>query len=229
MPPVKPQKPLAAETVPTVGSTVRSLMVESIFTNLKPTFLPQGKVDDLVTRRLIIWAFYKCEDRSSLTVTKSVEKVIGFILTKAKKIFSILVYISLKGASLYGLLRYLIEWELHDIHLPFRREQIDALFPYITDQDVEDIKGMRLDREAWNDDHVNHFAENQWKFCAPVFSTCIDNHDIVEKSILPFIYKNSDSVAAGAFGEVMKYKIHDSHLDTSGLVSDIALKKYLEK
>ena len=83
---------------------------------------------------------------------------------------------------------------------------------------------MRLDCDDWNDDHVNHFAENQWKFCAPVFSTCVDNHDIVEKSILPFIYKNADSAAAGAFGEVMKYKIHDSHLDASGLVSNIALE-----
>ena len=222
---IKPKKPLATEPTPTLGSQVRDAMVESVFTSQKPSFLPQGEVDNLVTRSFIIWAFYKRKETSTLNLPVAVEEVIGYTLNKAKKIFSILVYSSLKGAQLYGLMKFIIAYNFQDKDLPFKRDQVQKFFPWLPVAD--ETKGMRQDHEGWSDDHESRFIDDQWNFCAPIFSTCIENHNVFEKSILPFIEKHPGSVAAGAFGEVMKYKIHNSHLDTSGLVSNIALQYYL--
>ena len=213
----------------TLGGLIRDAMVFSVF-NRKHKFLPQGNLNDLVTEDFIIWAFYKSENHPSLT--PSLQSVIGFILTKAKKIFAIFVLIGLKGPALYRLTVFLFERGICDDRLPFEESKLKEFHP--SRKLEEDTRGMRLNQdvsedETWTEDQVSNFVDQQWKFCSPAFSTLKENHDIDSQAILPFTEKHACSAAEGAFGEVMKYKIHQSHLDTCGLVSNSLSKHDLSQ
>ncbi|KAJ4117521.1 hypothetical protein NW768_010884 [Fusarium equiseti] len=214
---------------PTLGSRIRHTMIDSVFNNRKQKFLPEGAIDGIVTRDFIIWAFYKSQHHPALT--PSVQRVINSILTKKiKKIFSIFVSIRLKGAALYGLVVFLLERGINDDRLPFKESKLEEFYPILKSE--EDTNGMRGDQEGsedatWTDDHVNDFLDKQWKFCSPKFSTHKDNHDIDMQAILPFTEKHVGSAAEGAFGEVIKYKIHQSHLDTRGLMQIIPCTQYV--
>ncbi|RFN49035.1 het-domain-containing protein [Fusarium flagelliforme] len=204
---------------PTLGSRIRKTMVLSVFNNRRHQFLPEGEIDGIVTRDFIIWAFYKSQYHP--TLTPPVQKVINCILTKKiKKTFSIFVLIGLKGAALYGLMVFLLERGINDDCLPFKESKLEEFYPILEHE--EDTKGMRGDQDdsedaTWTDDHVSEFLDKQWRFCSPTFSTSKDNHDFDTQAILPFTEKHPGSAAAGAFGEVMKYKIYQSHLDTCDL------------
>ncbi|KAJ4005557.1 hypothetical protein NW752_002390 [Fusarium irregulare] len=213
----------------TLGGFIRDAMANSVF-NREQKFLPEGAVDGLVTRDFIIWAFYKSKNHPSLT--SSLQSVISFILTKTKKIFAIFVLIGLKGAALYQLMVFLFERRIYDDRLPFENSKLEEFHPSLEFED--DTKGMRVEQEdsgneTWTDDHVSDFFDQQWRFCSPTFSTSKENHDIDMQAILPFTEKHADSTAEGVFGEVMKCKIHESHLDTSGLIFPcteyVAIKK----
>ncbi|KAH7233691.1 hypothetical protein BKA59DRAFT_549900 [Fusarium tricinctum] len=218
-----PQPPL------TLGTLIRQTTVKSSFDSRTPKFLPEGKLGEIVTRDFILRALYKTPDRAPRNLPDPVNKVISFISIHAMKIFSIAILIGLKGARLYCLIVFLMKKRIYDSKLPLKEKELNEFSP--TMQPEQDTESMRPDNEdiLWDDDNTHDFIHHQWSFCAPIFSTHRENHDIDEEAILPFIEKDLASADEGAFGQVMKYKIHESHLDASGLIipctEHVAIKK----
>jgi hypothetical protein len=216
-----PQPPL------TLGTLIRQTTVKSSFDNRTPKFLPEGKLGEIVTRDFILRALYKTPDRAPRNLPDPVNKVISFISIHAMKIFSIAILIGLKGARLYCLIVFLMKKRIYDSKLPLKEKELNEFSP--TMQPEQDTESMRPDNEdiLWDDDNTHDFIHHQWSFCAPIFSTHRENHDIDEEAILPFIEKDLASADEGAFGQVMKYKIHESHLDASGLVGNYSPNLYM--
>lgn len=206
--------------VRSLRSSIRSFMVESVFHKRTSSFLPEGKVDEFISRNFILRAFYRRPKDLSFDIPVQVEKIIFFILRHAKKIFSICVWMNIKGAKLYGLMVFLMESQITDNQLPFDETKITDFYPAM--QPEEDAKSMYPGQEAptWDEDDIDDFIDSQPQFCAPIFFTDRKIHDIDSEAILPFIEKDVESAREGSFGQVMKYRIHESHLVTMGLVSN---------
>ncbi|KAF5676583.1 kinase-like (PK-like) [Fusarium heterosporum] len=204
-------------------------MVESKFRSWPTKFVPDGNLTNLVTRDFILRALYKSEANAPKVLPILVNNIIDSILSHAHKILSISVYMGLKGVKLYGLMVFLINNRIHDQMLPFNETDLqDFLIPRLSDEEIKFMSPGQEDT-PWDEDDIDRFARDQWTFCAPAFSTRVVNHDIDKKAILPFNEKCMDAAGEGAFGQVIKYKIYESHLDTSGLIipctSHVAIKR----
>jgi serine/threonine protein kinase len=210
-------------------TVINNAMVDSVFHRRPHKFMPEGKLDQqIITTSSIHSTLYRCAKGPPEAVPDPVEKVIRFILGQAKKIFSISVLIRIRGTKLYALMVFLMDNQISDADLPFKEENLGfSLIP----QPEKDTMLMWPNQEdiIWTEDDISDFIDAQWKFCATVFSANRINHDIKPDAILPFIEKYPASADEGAFGQVMKYKILDSHLDVNGLVLPctklVALKK----
>ncbi|KAM0351673.1 hypothetical protein ACHAPU_002683 [Fusarium lateritium] len=203
----------------TLGGVIREAMVESEFRNFPTKFVPEGDLNRLIERRFILRALYKYEEKAPTSPPIRVNNVICSILLRTPRIFAIAVYIGLKGVKLYALMAFLINNKIYDIKLPFSETKLREFELLINLPSEEEIKFMlpRHEDALWDEDDTHEFAEKQWTFCAPKFSSEVMNHDIDKMAILPFYEKCMDAAAEGAFGQVTKYKIHESHLDLSGL------------
>ncbi|CEF74397.1 unnamed protein product [Fusarium graminearum] len=219
------------DTMPpaTLKSMMKNVMVNSDFHSRPHEFMPEGRLDQqIITETSILWTLYKYPERPTGAIPDPVDKAMRFILDDAKKIFAIFVHIKISGTKLYALMVFLMENKIDDTSLPFKEKHLRFL---PTSQPEKDTKLMWPNHEEikWTEDDDSDFIEHQWKFCAAVFSANVINHDIESDAILPFTKKYAASADEGAFGQVMKYEIYDSHLDKSGLIIPctqlVALKK----
>ncbi|KAF4987272.1 hypothetical protein FGRMN_10458, partial [Fusarium graminum] len=222
-------QPTATKSPPTLGTLIRETMVESKFHNCPTKFVPDGNLIKLVTRSFILRALYKSEAKAPEFLPLSVNNVIVSILNHAHKIFSVSVYIGLKGVKLYGLMAFLTNNNIYDDKLPFKENYLRGFsIPRPSEGEIEGMSPGHEDA-TWDEDDIDRFVSKQWTFCAPKFFSCEINHDIDKMAILPFNEKSKDAAAEGAFGQVTKYKIHESHLDTTGLsipcTNYVAIKK----
>ncbi|ESU07548.1 hypothetical protein FGSG_02152 [Fusarium graminearum PH-1] len=207
------------DTMPpaTLKSMMKNVMVNSDFHSRPHEFMPEGRLDQqIITETSILWTLYKYPERPTGAIPDPVDKAMRFILDDAKKIFAIFVHIKISGTKLYALMVFLMENKIDDTSLPFKEKHLRFL---PTSQPEKDTKLMWPNHEEikWTEDDDSDFIEHQWKFCAAVFSANVINHDIESDAILPFTKKYAASADEGAFGQVMKYEIYDSHLDKSGL------------
>lgn len=175
------------------GSTLRPLitdkLLESVFVKTPHRFIPEGTIHEIVTEEIV---------RASLDMEGSTKAdgMVGFIMKRAKKVFSIVVYMKLDDIP--GAIKWLKKNGVEDKTLP-----------------VKDPK--TLSKRDWG----SEFCENQWKFLAPTFSTTEYNHDLEKLHILPFVSGGSDS-GRGSFGVVSQYTIHRNHLVPVSEISTMA-------
>ncbi|KAJ8113697.1 hypothetical protein ONZ43_g5096 [Nemania bipapillata] len=78
-----------------------------------------------------------------------------------------------------------------------------------TDDDSDDNDWHEGD--VWTQARIDDFCKKQWRFLSPVFSTSKFIRKFDQRCIMPFTEKYPEC-GSGAFGQVTKYKIHESHL-----------------
>ncbi|KAF2011920.1 hypothetical protein BU24DRAFT_266342 [Aaosphaeria arxii CBS 175.79] len=195
--------------------------IKSEFDKTPHQFMPEGKVENYITRDTVLAALDLTDPRKKERKEKKNEELVQFVLTKAMKIFAILVYTRLdrSASHLRKAMEFFKKKNWGDKNLPFRYRD-GELVPKNAEKDKCEIwqqissAGSVLAEEkgktqsgTWRWD----FCESQWMFLAPVFSTEEANHDLEEELILPFIKKHTD-LHQGSFGLVSCYNIHENHL-----------------
>ncbi|KAF4336071.1 kinase domain protein [Fusarium beomiforme] len=155
-----------------------------------------------------------------------IETVMAFILKEARKVFAIWVLVGIKGLKLYATMELFRTNSACDTALPFEEDQISS---FTISKEYSEIVFLIAGKEPFCDeDHIYDFCQKQWEFCAPVFDCKKDNHDLNESAILPFTEKHLTTANEGAFGQVLKYTIHNRHINTTGLMPHpqyVAVKK----
>jgi hypothetical protein len=152
--------------------------IKSSFHFTPHRFIPEGVVDRLVTKEVI---------RASLFSSPGQEKIVEFVVTRARKAFAIAIYARLD-------VNRVMRW--------FKRNNID-------DKDLP----IKTQTDEWKSQWRREFYDAQWTFFATVFSTSRHSHDLHEFEILPFVSKQVD-VGRGSFGVVSQYVLHRKHLDS---------------
>ena len=78
----------------------------------------------------------------------------------------------------------------------------------LTDNDLPLTKQKaKVQRSSWRE----IFYDEQWKFCAPIFNTDGNNHDLEEADIVPFV-EMSRPLVEGSFGQVFSAMVHRKHM-----------------
>ncbi|KAF4456333.1 HET-domain-containing protein [Fusarium austroafricanum] len=195
-----------------MGSQIRDTFVSSSFHGRPCGFSPEGCLKSLISETFVNGVL-KLHRK---TPDDDEKAVVNFVLTKASKLLAILMLSSIKGKKLYQILKILMDKNVHDSGLPIQKTVLDH------------FEGLEYDDEPMLDDiEIHNICEHQWEFCSPVFSSQQENHDIDARAILPFT-ERPFTKAEGGFGQVWKYEIHQSHIDTTGLMplpQYVAVKK----
>ena len=133
-------------------------------------------------------------------------KLLNFILKDAKKIFAILLCAGFSNQSK----------DLRKAMTQFRKRSFgDASLPITSGTRHKvpffgDDKSEPQPERPWDRMRTRNFCKEQWAFLAPVFSKERLDLELHSDDILPFILKDDD-VKSGAFGEVHRVTVHESH------------------
>ncbi|KAG9496374.1 hypothetical protein J7337_012962 [Fusarium musae] len=193
---------------PKPAEQIRHELVFSEFYNAPAKFCPEGSLDKLMEKEFILRALSK---RPANISPERLEKTTTFISEKARRIFAIWISIGFRY-KLYEVMELFMNNKACDAGLPFTEKELSKIT----------VESLQDDEDYCEAVDVTNFLLRQWEFCAPVFSAEKENHDVDEKAILPFTEKHSTTAREGAFGEVMKYAIHKSHIHTEKLnITDI--------
>ncbi|KAM0421334.1 hypothetical protein ACHAPT_010865 [Fusarium lateritium] len=183
---------------------------KSFFDKNEPLFSPDGSLDHLLTKTSVGRVFGAGKE----PWLPETERLVGYILTKAKKLFAIALHTSLVRSP--DQLRKVMETfqteSVTDDDIPLQESwwnESGLLYPENEESD-DDLSGSEIAAPLYRAD-VAIFCEKQWTFKAPVFSTAKFNHDLESQSILPFTKKGPEP-DAGSFGCVTQYKIHPDHM-----------------
>jgi hypothetical protein len=191
-------------------TAIRERRVQSHFGKRLDNFLPRGHLNDLVKRKLILEAMKIPEEE----VEVEEQKVVTFILERAKKLFSILV--TIRHSRLFDAISLFEEHDFDDSHLPietwtgakFAESQCSGIqHPFFKMQGV--VKKQR--DMIWDKSFIYDFQDKQWEFLVPDISTNETNNHHGSNVIMPFIFQHA-SLAEGSFGVVSKYEIHEDHI-----------------
>ena len=68
---------------------------------------------------------------------------------------------------------------------------------------------------------ATQFIRKQWTFLAPVFSENRLHRELDERTVLPFLRR--DSIGKGGFAKVYKVKVHASHHTLSSTSTEVSL------
>lgn len=180
----------------------------SMFGDRPARFLPQGSIDFLISN----------DNMDSISKIMGVQggeetgSLMQYILGRARKVFAIAVHSGIHGEDLLTAMNMLEQHNISDESLPLTEERLQHLQhqelpPEIGCSDAVASSGRE---QIWTIARVGSFLDNQWKFLAPVFSLEKLNHELHQRLILPFTYK--EEISQGAYGKVFKCKIHELHL-----------------
>ncbi|KAF4494301.1 HET-domain containing protein [Fusarium agapanthi] len=149
-------------------------------------------------------------------VSEMLENDILFILKRAQKVFAIWILAGIKGRQLLEVMELFQSKKASDSGLPFTEDNISGFtrFP----ESMARVESLGCEGDFCDSNEIANFLEKQWWFCAPVFNSEQVNHDVNLSAILPFTEAHSDTADEGAFGQVLKYTIHESHINTEGLM-----------
>lgn len=209
---------------PPLAELIRQALVKSEFDQEIREFIPEGSLDSLITKESILWTF--CRKRQTPPqVMSKFRKIVDIILTRGKKLFAISLLTGFKNKRLRQVMDLFESNNISDSRLPLENSDLKSLssLPFNPADDDEDDDDDSMDdhEPLWTMFHIHHFCGEQWKLCAPIFSAKEVNHHLHEQDILPFIekYQAPASSSRSSFGQIMKCKIHPSHLDVDDLVS----------
>lgn len=193
---------------PRLCDRIFDTFVLSEFDKQTRRFSPEGSLDDVITSDSINRAFPAIEPT-----------LVAFILKEAKKVFAIAVSIRFRNKEILQVMKLFMSKRISDSNLPFDEELWDthALRSSALEEEPGHVSDDD-DKELWSSSMIANFCEEQWRFCATVFSTDESFYDLNSSAILPFTDKENIS-DNGAFGRVSRFEIHEAHLDTKNLVS----------
>ncbi|KAF2500445.1 hypothetical protein BU16DRAFT_247175 [Lophium mytilinum] len=180
--------------------------VESHFDSRPQKFVPERSVvDDVINSKSILDnAINRVSILEQMDVDEPIEEehnlLVDYILRGAKKIFAISISIGLEDAPLRKAMSFFKANGFNDEKLPITHRQLD----HLASLEI----GVKV-RKIWSRVRISQFFDKQWEFSAQIFSTAEFNHDLPQKSILPFT--SMKKVAKGSFGGVYKTQIHSAH------------------
>ncbi|KAG4432452.1 hypothetical protein IFR05_012067 [Cadophora sp. M221] len=169
-------------------------------------FYPAGSIEPLITKESII-------KELELTVEEQRRKsnllLVDFILTRAKRVFAILVSLGFPNkAALLKATKQFQKYSFGDAKLPITRENVDGL-PFFGEPDVR----------PWDSRLRKDFRFKQFEFLAPVFCSNELHMEVDTLCIFPFTALNGDR-KAGGFGEVFQVVVHPDHYENPILTFD---------
>ncbi|KAF9775977.1 hypothetical protein IL306_005885 [Fusarium sp. DS 682] len=218
--PLQPSSPPStfggsASLSPTLATDelIRRTLVNSSFHQPPRQFCPEGSLDVLITSDFIIQALYNGNPPNA--IPEEIEKVITFTLQQARKIFAIFIVIGIKNLKLYAFMEIFRSNGTCDDGLPFKEDHLSGFI--ISDEIRENIESLLDDRLFWDLADIDDFYQTQWEFCAPVFNSETSNYDLDYEAILPFTEKHLIRGNEGAFSRVVKFTIHERHINTKRL------------
>ncbi|KAL1882795.1 hypothetical protein Daus18300_000433 [Diaporthe australafricana] len=162
----------------------------------KEMYMPEGGLDELITRRSIIREFYGDENRKDVD-----ESLIKFIRHSAKKVFAISLISNVESAKLRKAMKAFNASGFTDNKLPVDAD--DTTFP-----------GPRL---KWTAVQKKNFQDNQWRFLVPVFRENEVRLALGNRHILPFKLVGRER-REGTFSDVWQVVIDKLHQETPMLM-----------
>jgi len=150
-------------------------------------FVPANSIRELITKETIGLELSRVE--------KASEELSRYILSRASKVFAILVYTKMASS-----IEDLLIAGFSDNSLP------------VTIQGLEDAT-------PWSYDDISLFCDSQWMFLAPIFTKDRFVYELQGTCPLPFTSINQDSTRMSAFSIVQETTIHPAHQNIISLVS----------
>lgn len=182
--------------IPLTDCIVASYARSKISTDREQKYLPEGSVERLITPSSIR------EELGDISIESEIlESLIDFIVTRAKKVFTITILAQLTGLDLYHALKTFQDVGFDDDKLPVLPDRHAHLMSAA-------FKGRRL----WNAVRKEGFLTDQWGLLVPVFTKQRLMHSLQESAILP-LERVSSTFKAGTFGDVYEAKVHPDHMD----------------
>jgi serine/threonine protein kinase len=180
---------------------VESLLRASIISAIdERPYIPEHDIQNLLTRTAVVEAFGFVDLHSNLDG----QKLIGYILQEAKKVFGICLLCNLTGKNLANGMFMFMQIGFNDSSLPITDEVIVPFFG---------SSGSRS-RQPWRTITIRSFMREQWRFLAPVFSSSPYILELLPNHVLPFVTMSTDGVPEGRFGQLYHVYIHYSHFNS---------------
>jgi hypothetical protein len=178
---------------------------QSVFDTKSESFLPAGKIDELVNLEAIQERLE--EDKGSSELDDEEMELVKWIHREANKIFAIVILVELQTALSETLrsMKYFKKQGFNNSSLPIK--------------DPRQSSGEKwncpetFDSRIWKKVRVSNFYEKQWWFLAPVFIKDY-RYNLESDHTLPFI-KKDQHLREGAFSFVHKVTIHHAHVNPS--------------
>ena len=187
------------DEVPELGDLVADKCAKSQFKKERKKFMPEGELAAIVTEAVVKELSEFGEDEDEF------QELVAFILTRAIKVFTITVLISIEERKLHDAMAAFKKHGFSDEKLPIKE------FKKKEEHELASFGG------PWKPKMIREFYDKQWTFIAPVIRAATSerqsNYDFEHLRILPFIKRFDEGFDKGSFGQVSKYRIHPSHLD----------------
>ncbi|KAJ2987333.1 hypothetical protein NUW58_g4567 [Xylaria curta] len=181
-------------SVHSLADAILDSTVESCFNDRSSTYLPEGRIHELVSPEVIV------EELPSLDA-ESVDDLdlFNFILADAKKILGICVLLELRGESLQHIMRLFHYSGFDDRMLP-----VSAVIR----EQSEEIPAP-FNKMPWSISMRRSFFEMQWIFLAPVFLSN-SHRDFEDDCTLPITWQSEKWTRQG-HSSVSEAKFHPNH------------------
>ncbi|KAF2176066.1 hypothetical protein K469DRAFT_700459 [Zopfia rhizophila CBS 207.26] len=188
----------------------------STFDRRPQDFLPQNCISDLVTFDSIKEEL-KLDDLAKFDGEWK-EKLVEWVLAKAKKAFAITVQCDREPLTTLQTIVRFRKVHFNDSNLP-----IDNPRNPTNSIPSTESSSSYFDPKLWDTFRLYNFYEKQWKCLAPVFSPSQYTYDLSSECIFPFILDGGIR-KEGAFSSVYRVKIHPAHQKHPNL-SSVAIKE----
>ncbi|KAF2120730.1 hypothetical protein BDV96DRAFT_484564 [Lophiotrema nucula] len=215
-PPELPEKPLRfSDASPgleesyqedqSLEESILAAFETSNFDTQEQDYLPEERIQKLVTRRAIIGEL-KAQGPNEV-----IDPLVAWTLDGARKIFAIMVECGLREQQIFASLQGFRQSGFKDASLPI--------------EDPRRRKGPapeHFDSRTWNMAKLYNFYRNQWKYLAPVFTDSAFLYHLAPECILPFTIVGEPKV--GAFSSIRKVLVHPDHLRHPS-INEVAVKE----
>lgn len=174
-------------TTPGLEDQVANCFVISVFPDDRTQdFIPNGMVNQIVTRESIVEEFEVAED-----------DLINFILESANKLFIISLLCGLNNGQLQKAMVHFKNSCAADAQLPFDIPLNGTPHPWFPSK-------------LWSTLKKRNFLSKQWMLLAPVFPAGFVKLKLKQEHIFPFTFVDKET-KEGTFGAVYQVTIHEAH------------------